>query len=72
MARLSVHADAMKPARRGRARRPAEAAGRSSARPAEAMGSQTNRVRRLVTVDAARDEVERAYAPAEIWREDGG
>jgi hypothetical protein len=27
-------------------------------------------VRRLVAVDAARDEVERAHALAEVWRED--
>lgn len=36
----------------------------------EAMRSRAGRVRRLVAVDAARDEVERAHALAEVWRED--
>jgi len=37
---------------------------------AEAQRSRADRVRRLVAVDAARDEVERAHALAEVWRED--
>ena len=37
----------------------------------EALRSRADRVRRLVAVDAARDEVERAHALAEVWREDG-
>jgi phage shock protein A len=37
---------------------------------AEAMRSRSDRVRRLVAVDAARDEVERAHALAEVWREE--
>jgi phage shock protein A len=36
----------------------------------EAMRSRADRIRRLVAVDAARDEVERAHALAEVWRED--
>jgi hypothetical protein len=36
---------------------------------AEAMRSRSDRIRRLVAVDAARDEVERAHALAEVWRE---
>ena len=36
----------------------------------EALRSRADRVRRLVAVDAARDEVERAHALAEVWRED--
>jgi phage shock protein A len=43
----------------------------SSALAAEAQRSRADRVRRLVAVDAARDEVERAHALAEVWREDG-
>jgi phage shock protein A len=39
---------------------------------AEAMRSRADRVRRLVAVDAARDEVERAHALAELWREEAG
>jgi phage shock protein A len=39
---------------------------------AEALRSRADRVRRLVAVDAARDEVERAHALAEVWREDSG
>ena len=38
----------------------------------EAQRSRADRVRRLVAVDAARDEIERAHALAEIWREDRG
>jgi len=41
-----------------------------SALAAEAQRSRADRVRRLVAVDAARDEVERAHALAEVWRED--
>jgi len=37
---------------------------------AEAMRSRADRVRRLVAVDAARDEVERAHALAEVWRDE--
>ena len=37
---------------------------------AEALRSRADRVRRLVAVDAARDEIERAHALAEVWRED--
>jgi phage shock protein A len=37
---------------------------------AEAMRSRADRIRRLVAVDAARDEIERAHALAEVWRED--
>jgi phage shock protein A len=37
---------------------------------AEAQRSRADRIRRLVAVDAARDEVERAHALAEVWRED--
>jgi hypothetical protein len=37
---------------------------------AEAQRSRADRVRRLVAVDAARDEIERAHALAEVWRED--
>jgi len=37
---------------------------------AEAQRARADRVRRLVAVDAARDEVERAHALAEVWRED--
>jgi phage shock protein A len=37
---------------------------------AEAMRSRSDRIRRLVAVDAARDEVERAHALAEVWREE--
>lgn len=37
---------------------------------AEALRSRADRLRRLVAVDAARDEVERAHALAEVWRED--
>ena len=37
---------------------------------AEAQRSRADRVRRLVAVDAARDEVERAHALAAVWRED--
>jgi phage shock protein A len=37
----------------------------------EALRSRADRVRRWVAVDAARDEVERAHALAEVWREDG-
>jgi hypothetical protein len=44
----------------------------SSALAAEAQRSRADRVRRLVAVDAARDEVERAHALAEVWREDAG
>ncbi|HUM13546.1 MAG TPA: hypothetical protein VLT82_21545 [Myxococcaceae bacterium] len=36
----------------------------------EALRSRSDRIRRLVAVDAARDEVERAHALAEVWRED--
>ncbi|HTS79450.1 MAG TPA: hypothetical protein VMH40_02530 [Myxococcaceae bacterium] len=36
----------------------------------EALRSRADRIRRLVAVDAARDEVERAHALAEVWRED--
>jgi len=36
----------------------------------EAQRSRADRIRRLVAVDAARDEVERAHALAEVWRED--
>jgi len=36
----------------------------------EAMRSRADRIRRLVAVDAARDEIERAHALAEVWRED--
>ena len=43
----------------------------SSTLAAEAQRSRADRVRRLVAVDAARDEVERAHALAEVWREDG-
>jgi phage shock protein A len=42
----------------------------SSTLAAEAQRSRADRVRRLVAVDAARDEVERAHALAEVWRED--
>jgi phage shock protein A len=37
---------------------------------AEAQRSRADRIRRLVAVDAARDEIERAHALAEVWRED--
>jgi hypothetical protein len=37
---------------------------------AEAQRSRADRIRRFVAVDAARDEVERAHALAEVWRED--
>ena len=37
---------------------------------AEAMRWRADRVRRLVAVDAARDEVERAHALAEVWRDE--
>jgi len=43
----------------------------SSALATEAQRSRADRIRRLVAVDAARDEVERAHALAEVWREDG-
>src|SRR5262249_60678033 len=43
----------------------------SSALAAEAQRSRADRIRRLVAVDAARDEVERAHALAEVWRGDG-
>jgi len=43
----------------------------STALAAEAQRSRADRIRRLVAVDAARDEVERAHALAEVWREDG-
>jgi phage shock protein A len=36
----------------------------------EAQRSRADRIRRLVAVDAARDEIERAHALAEVWRED--
>lgn len=36
----------------------------------EALRSRSDRIRRLVAVDAARDEVERAHALAQVWRED--
>ncbi len=36
----------------------------------EALRSRADRIRRLVAVDAARDEIERAHALAEVWRED--
>ena len=39
---------------------------------AEAQRSRADRIRRLVAVDAARDEIERAHALAEVWREDAG
>jgi phage shock protein A len=37
---------------------------------AEAQRSRSDRISRLVAVDAARDEIERAHALAEVWRED--
>src|SRR5215468_9283307 len=57
-------------ARAGGDARTADVLTAETALAAEAQRSRADRIRRLVAVDAARDEVERAHALAEVWRED--